>query len=63
MLHFFVGPEWDFNFDHDRAHFKFRLGYEIEDWFDQLQIFTNISGAQNNDLFLQGLTASLRLDF
>jgi hypothetical protein len=63
MLHSFLGLGWDCNFDQDRAHFKCKLGYEIEDWFNQCQIFTNISGAQSNDLILQGLTASLRFDF
>ncbi|MEI8300794.1 MAG: Lpg1974 family pore-forming outer membrane protein [Chlamydiota bacterium] len=63
MLHSFIGLGWDCNFDHDRSHFEFKLGYEIEDWFNQCQIFSDISGAQNNDLILQGLRASLRFDF
>jgi hypothetical protein len=63
VLHSFLGLGWEFNFDRDRAHFEFKLGYELEDWFNQLQIFTNINGAQNNDLILQGLTASLLFNF
>lgn len=63
MLHCFAGLGWDVNFDNDRAHFAFKLGYEIEDWFNQCQIFTDINGAQNNDLILQGLSASLGFDF
>lgn len=63
VLHAFLGIGWDCNFDCNRSHFGCKLGYEIEDWFNQLQIFSNISGAQNNDLILQGLTAALRFDF
>jgi hypothetical protein len=63
MLHGFMGLGWDVNFDHDRSHFAFKLGYEIEDWFNQCQIFTDIDGAQNNDLILQGFSASLCFDF
>jgi len=62
-LHAFIGLGWDLNFDRDRSHFGFKFGYEIEDWFNQCQLFTNINGAQNNDLILQGLTASLSFDF
>lgn len=63
MLHCFMGLGWDVNFDHDRAHFECKLGYEIEDWFNQCQLFTDINGAQNNDLILQGFSASLGFDF
>lgn len=63
MLHCFMGFGWDVNFDRDRAHFSSKLGYEIEDWFNQCQFFTDIDGAQNNDLILQGLRANLGFDF
>ena len=63
MLHGSLGLSWETNFDRDRSHFAFKLVYEIEDWFNQCQFFTDINGAQNNDLILQGLSASLRFDF
>lgn len=63
VLHSFLGFGWDVDFDRDRSHAAFKLGYEIEDWLNQLQIFTNINGAQNNDLILQGLSASLLFSF
>ena len=63
VLHSFIGLGWDADFDHDRSHFEFKLGYEIEDWFNHCQFFTDINGAQNNDLILTGFSASLRFDF
>jgi len=63
VLHAFVGFGWDCNFDHDRSHFSVKLGYEIEDWFNQFQIFSDASGSQNNNLILQGLNFGLRFDF
>lgn len=63
VVHSFMGLGWDVNFDRDQSHFAMKLGYEIEDWFNQCQLFTDINGAQNNDLILQGLRASLCLDF
>jgi len=63
VLHTFAGLGWDVNFNCDRSHFSFKVGYELEDWFNQFQIFSDTSGSQNNNLVLQGLTANLRLDF
>ena len=63
MLHAFLGFGWDANFDCDRSHFSVKIGYEIEDWFDQFQIYSDISGAQTNDLILQGLNAGVHFDF
>ena len=63
MLHSFLGFGWDRNFSCDRFHLELKLGYEIEDWLNQFQIFSDISGSQNNDLILQGLNFGLRLDF
>lgn len=63
MLHCFLGIGWDCNFDHDRSHFGLKLGYEIEDWFNYCQIFTDSSGSQNNDLILQGFDLGLNFDF
>ncbi|HSX03602.1 MAG TPA: Lpg1974 family pore-forming outer membrane protein [Rhabdochlamydiaceae bacterium] len=63
VLHAFLGLGWDCNFDHCRSHFSAKIGYEIEDWFNQLQIYTDIAGSQNNDLILQGLSARVYFDF
>lgn len=63
VLHSFMGFEWDRNFDRNRTCLRCTLGYEIEDWLNQFQIFSDASGSQNNDLILQGLHFSLRFDF
>ena len=63
MLHSFIGFGWDYNFNHDRYHFGMKLGYEIEDWLNQCQIFTDASVSQNNELILQGLNFGLHFDF
>jgi hypothetical protein len=39
------------------------LGYEINDWLNQCQVFTDATGPQNNDLLLQGLNARLAWEF
>jgi hypothetical protein len=39
--------------------FSVELSYEINDWFEQCQIFDDATGAHNNDLILQGLTLQL----
>ncbi|NGX49628.1 MAG: hypothetical protein K940chlam5_01227 [Candidatus Anoxychlamydiales bacterium] len=63
VLHSFMGFGWDCNFNHDRSHFGLKLGYEIEDWFNHCQIFSDASGSQNNDLIFQGLNFGLHFDF
>lgn len=63
VLHSTFGFGWDFNFDNDRSHIGFKIAYEIEDWFNHLQFFTNIDGGQNNNLILQGLNFLLGFDF
>ena len=63
VLHSFIGFGWDCNFNQDRTHFGLKFGYEIEDWFNQLQIFTDASGSQNNNLILQGLNLGISFDF
>lgn len=62
MLRAFMGLGWDCNFVHDRV-FRLKLGYEIEDWLNQCQIFSDASGSQNNDLILQGINFGLYFDF
>lgn len=63
VLHAFMGFGWDCNFNCDQSHFSAKLGYEIEDWFNQFQIYSDASGSQNNDLILQGLNLGVRFDF
>jgi hypothetical protein len=63
VFHSFLGFGWDFNFDRNKSHFGLKIGYEIEDWLNQFQIFSDASGAQNNDLILQGLNLAVRFDF
>lgn len=47
----------------DYKNFSIKASYEINDWFNQCQIFDNDSGGHNNDLILQGLTLSLSYRF
>lgn len=63
FLKAYLGGGWDFNFNKDHSHFLLRAGYEIEDWFDQFQVFDDASGGNSNDLVLQGLTVNMRVDF
>lgn len=63
MLQALMGLGWDFNFDNNRSHCSLKVGYEIQDWLNHFQVFTDASGTQNSDLILQGLTCDLRFDF
>lgn len=63
VLHSFLGLGWDVPFNQNRAHFALKFGYEIEDWLNQCQIFTDTSGSQDNDLIFQGLNLKLSFDF
>ncbi|MBA4032719.1 MAG: hypothetical protein C0478_17770 [Planctomyces sp.] len=45
------------------GHLTATAGYELNDWLNQCQIFTDASGPQNNDLLLQGLTVRLAYNF
>ncbi len=58
-----IGLGFDTNFNNDLSHFSLKIGYEIQDWFDQYQGFDNFSGGHSNDLILQGLSCDLRVDF
>jgi len=40
-----------------------KAGYEIQDWLNHFQVFTDASGTENADLILQGLTIDVRFDF
>jgi hypothetical protein len=49
-------------------HFRYRrwtavVGYEINDWLNQCQIFDDATGPHNNDLILQGLTVRMQYKF
>lgn len=43
--------------------FSMKLCYEINDWFDQFQIFDDGTGEHNNDLILQGVTLGFAYRF
>lgn len=43
----------------EHKQFSANLAYEINQWFNQTQIFDNDTGAHNNDLVLQGLALTL----
>jgi len=40
-----------------------KLGYEINDWFNQFQLLDDDTGGINADLILQGLTLNISYDF
>lgn len=63
VLQALIGLGWDVNFDRQRSHFSLKAGYEIQDWLNHFQVFTNTSGTDNFDLILQGLTLEMRFDF
>lgn len=54
-IHAFVGANVDYQ------KFSVRVGYEMNDYFNQCQIFDDATGPHNNDLILQG--ATLRLTY
>ncbi len=58
-----IGIGLDFNFRNDLSHFSFKMGYEIQDWVSAYQLFDDNTGQHNNDLILQGLNLSFRLDY
>jgi hypothetical protein len=60
-FHSFFGLAWDYN--STRTHLELKLGYEIEDWLNQCQFFTNIAGGENSDLVLQGITGGFDIEF
>jgi hypothetical protein len=62
VLPSFLGFEWGYAFGCNRL-LTAKIGYEIEDWFNQFQIFSDASGSQNNNLILQGFSLSLCLGF
>ncbi|MCB1107938.1 MAG: hypothetical protein KDK76_07580 [Chlamydiia bacterium] len=63
VLYNFLGLGWDLNFNQCRNHFALKFGYEIENWLNQCQFFTDTSGSQNNSLSFQGINLRVALDF
>lgn len=47
----------------DYKNLSASVSYEMNDWFNQCQIFDDETGTQNNDLVLQGLTVSFVYKF
>lgn len=63
MLRTFLGFGWDTNFRQNRSHFSAKLGYEMQFWLDQLQLYLFDAGRLNDVLTLQGGTLEFRFDF
>lgn len=63
VLRSFIGFEGGCTFDCERSYFGVKAGYQIEDWFNQFQIFSDASGSQNNNLILQGFNFCLFFTF
>jgi len=63
MLRTFMGFGWDINSRCDRYQFSTRLGYEMQFWLDQLQLYVFDTGRLDNELTLQGGTIEFNLDF
>lgn len=47
----------------DYKNVSVKLGYEINDWLNQVQFFDDDTGGHNNDLILQGLTLGVKWGF
>ena len=63
VLHIFFGLGWEHYFKEERYHLGLKFGYEMENWFNHCQFFTDASGSQTNDLILQGLNFGINFDF
>lgn len=68
MLQGMMGLSWDTAFNRGRNHFMMKVGYELQYWFRQNQLYrlmpnTAESRVSEATLALQGLTAELRFDF
>lgn len=61
MLRTFLGLGWDANFC--QFYFSTKLGYEMQFWLDQLQLYLFDTGRLSNALTLQGGTLEFSLDF
>ncbi len=63
VLQALMGFGWDYDLPSGPSHFSAKLGYEIQNWFNQFQLFDNTTGTRSNNLIFQGVTLDLRLDF
>jgi len=63
VLRGFLGAEWSWLNCCHTPFINIRLGYEMENWFNQFQIFSDASGSQNNNLILQGANFCLQVAF
>lgn len=63
MFRSVMGLEWDAKCCSNRFHFSTKLGYEMQFWLDQLQLYLFDTGRLSNVLTLQGGTLEFRFDF
>ena len=63
VLELFIGARWETWFCCDRYHVAADAGWEIQWWSNQNQFFTPVLESKLGDLYFQGLTARIRLDF
>lgn len=64
MLQGFMGFSWETNFNRNRCHFMMKLGYELQYWFNQNNLYATVGfNFVNGDLMLQGGTLDFRFDF
>ena len=59
----FLGLMYDHPLRRDQSHLSVQLGYEIQDWLNQFQIFDNGTGGNAGDLVLQGVTGRFQFQF
>jgi hypothetical protein len=58
-----MGIGWDADFNRGRTHFSTKLGYEMQIWFNQLQIATFQLQRLHGDLTFQGVTLNCQFSF
>lgn len=54
MFHSLMGIGWDLKLSRANSNLGFRLGYELQYWFDQFKVFTFLEGTLHAALVLQG---------
>lgn len=62
-LDFMMGFRWDRNFNNDRFHFAFNLGYEHHNYINLNFSDPAVSNQFSNDFSMQGVAFGMRLDF